>query len=119
MSENRIEIVSVYRVKGDQKKYRTYKAAVNRLAWKIVFEKYGDDLTEYSPFEFRNDMKNPHPFGEKCDCHKPRNRRSDEPPYHKCPIHDRRHGYIRKIHDKLVSYILLKYPSSRIAGENA
>jgi len=119
MSE--IEIVPVYRIKGDKKKFRTYDAVLRRLAWKIVFDKYGDGFDDDFPWcSPRNEPRN-EPRNYKCDCDV---KKYDEDEgdwvesFWLCPVHDRKDGYLKRLHTRLVRYIMLRYPMPRLAGDD-
>lgn len=115
-----IETVAVYRVKGDRKTFRTYPAAVSRLAWVLVFEKYGDvfdeDCGEVYP-------KTEPVFSEKCDCRAGKiypydpvfDDETPAPNYYLCPVHDRDNGYLRRLHDRLSRWIMYTNPQPKIA----
>ena len=112
-----IEVVSVYRVKGDDRKYRTYSAAVNRLAWKIVFEKYGD---KYIPGSSEYDVdivSRPIPFGHECNCGNDSSFDGAVWGWQGCPVHDRSTGYFRRVHNRLIGYIMFHCPMPRLAGQ--
>ena len=124
-STMKIETVAVYRVKGDRKSYRTYSAAVNRLAWLMVFEKYGDQYEYFGSCwlgETGCMVHQPQPvFADKCDCSSTKfnvfatGDGEEMPGHYECPVHDRQDGYLRRLHDRLVRYILIKYPMPRLA----
>ena len=118
-----IEIVPVYRIKGDssRKAYRTYKGVVSRLAWKMVADKYWGRMTynnsqNHDSFGFELEKL---PGDLECECISEADLKADGMYYTEtwecCPIHDRETGYLRRLHDRLVAYIMLRYPMPRLA----
>jgi len=112
----KIEVVPVYRIKGDEKKFRTYKAVVNRLVWKIIMGKYGDGHND--DMEYCQPLNEPRNYV--CDCSEDKYVTSmfgtdRAEGFVGCPVHDRTTGYLRRLHTRLVKYILLRYPASRFA----
>ena len=114
-----IEVVPVYRIRGDAKKFRTYKAVINRLAWKLVFDKYGtrfnsDYIDPWLPL--KNDVYDPLPPHYECTC--AANNVVDGEycqPHVNCPVHDRESGYLKRLHDRLARFLLVAYPAPKHA----
>ena len=118
MAEIEVEVVPVYRLKGG-KMFRTYQGVVNNLAWRLVFDRYdgyGDDE------KYATSARPKLPKWHKCSCSERKYKYFDEyeysgeaEPWWNCPVHDRKSGYLRRLHDRLVRFLIVRYPMPRLA----
>ena len=112
-----VEVVPVYRIKGDTKNFRTYPAVARRMAWKIIMSKYGNGHNEDD--EWCMPLNEPKNYI--CDCSAPKyiedflGDMSNVEGYINCPVHDRLSGYLRRLHTRLAAYLVLRYPMPRYA----
>ena len=116
-----IEVVPVYRIKNDssRKTYRTYNGVVRHLAWKMISNKYWGHMSYTNADVVVDDFWKFYeleklPGNLECDCRSKEDLIADEmyntETWECCPIHDRETGYLRRVHNRLVRYLLAKYP---------
>lgn len=90
---------------------RSKHTARNKIAWRIVFERY--DNREHS-----KEL----PQRYKCECNEIRKSGYDgflDSPEWLCPVHSVGDGYLRRLHDRLVVWLEKGYvlPTSRLMDE--
>ena len=119
-----IEVVQVYKIKGSSKCRRTWPGIISALAWSMIYDRHcmgwidNDRLICDSGW---NEEAN-RPKRYECDCDEKKFTDSWDgleyqiKSYINCPVHDRNWGYLRRLHTRLVRYILLRYPMPRLAG---
>jgi hypothetical protein len=89
-------------------KARTLKSATDKLAWWMVFDKYGRKLDYGSPSPFGGDIVDNTrtiPFGIECDCAD--GEEWDGPDWVECPVHDRHDGYLARVKERLSRVLYL------------
>ncbi len=85
----------------------TLEGACSWLAWKLVFDKYGYTY-ELSKKTGNVEAVAHNPPGLDCECSDEYNEYSyakDE----NCPIHDRKKGYLRRLHNRLAKMLVCQY----------
>ncbi len=106
----KIDRVETYRIRNGANTrsfYRTLRGAFGRIAWWMIFEKY----TANPNVHHRADIIKPSRF--ECECGED----WQEDVYHHagyepCELHNRDWGYYKKLHDRLVEYLILYYESA-------
>ena len=99
----KIDVVKTYRIKGGNHYVfrRTLKGAFSKLAWWMIFDKY----TVYSDYKV--------PSGKECECWT----EDGYPRHDECELHDRYYGYYKRVHTRLVLYLINRYESEKFPAD--
>ena len=124
-----IELRQVYTVKyrrhrhgaNDQLKQAwrgTVKGAAAHLAWRMIWDKYGDryELSPELAYYDQSKLVRFLPTRFLCACDYELALYGDAP-WQCCPLHNRDTGYYRRLHDRLAAFIVSTIRAQEVGGE--